>query len=263
MRFPRSSSFLLWAVLLVALSAVVAFAQSTAALTGRIRVTGGSPEAITVSIEGTKLGAVTDAQGGFRIAGLPVGTHTLVARRLGLEVLRQSITVTESGAADLALEMRESVMPIGDIVVTASREKERRVEIPMSIGVIGGEEIRNVKPTHPSEIMNRVAGVWVNVTGGEGHMTAIRQPITTDPVYLYLEDGVPSRSTGFFNHNALYEINIPQADRIEVTKGPANALYGSDAIGGVVNVATRPASLTPEASITAEGGLFGFGPTCC
>ncbi|MEY4374576.1 MAG: hypothetical protein RL760_742 [Candidatus Eisenbacteria bacterium] len=261
MRLPRSSSFLLWAVLLVALSAVVAFAQSTAALTGRIRVTGGSPEAITVSIEGTKLGAVTDAQGGFRIAGLPVGTHTLVARRLGLEVLRQSITVTESGSADLALEMRESVMPIGDIVVTASREKERRVEIPMSIGVIGGEEIRNVKPTHPSEIMNRVAGVWVNVTGGEGHMTAIRQPITTDPVYLYLEDGVPSRSTGFFNHNALYEINIPQADRIEVTKGPANALYGSDAIGGVVNVATRAASLTPEASLTAEGGLFGFGRT--
>ena len=93
--------------------------------------------------------------------------------------------------------------------------------------------------------MGRMPGVWVATTGGEGHMTAIRQPLTTNPVYLYLEDGVPTRSTGFFNHNALYEINMPQADAIEVTKGPGSALYGSDAIGGVVNVLTRSAFGTP------------------
>ena len=260
--FPRSHvvSRLLLGLSLLTLSASLAFAQPTGAIDGHVTVGGGTAEAVTVSVEGTSLGAMTDAKGAFHIAGLPAGTYTLVARRLGLEVLRQSITVG-NGATTASLAMRESVMPIGDIVVTASREKERRVEIPMSIGVIGGQEIRDVKPTHPSEIMNRVSGVWVNVTGGEGHMTAIRQPITTDPVYLYLEDGVPSRSTGFYNHNALYEINLPQADRIEVTKGPSNALYGSDAIGGVVNVSTRAASLTPEASLTAEGGLFGFGRT--
>jgi iron complex outermembrane recepter protein len=70
-------------------------------------------------------------------------------------------------------------------------------------------------------------------------MAAIRQPKTTNPVYLYLENGVPTRATGFFNHNALYEVNVPQADRIEVVKGPATALYGSDAIGGMINVLTR------------------------
>jgi len=107
--------------------------------------------------------------------------------------------------------------------------------------------------------MNQVAGVWVNVTGGEGHMTAIRQPIGTDPVYLFLEDGIPSRSTGFFNHNALYEINLPQSDRIEVSKGPANALYGSDAIGGVVNVSTRAPARAPELTLSAEGGQYTWG----
>jgi outer membrane receptor protein involved in Fe transport len=81
--------------------------------------------------------------------------------------------------------------------------------------------------------MGGVAGVWVSVTGGEGHQTAIRQPLNTNPVYLFLEDGVPTRSTGFFNHNALYEVNLPGAEGIEVTKGPGSALYGSDAIGGV------------------------------
>ncbi|MEX2583691.1 MAG: TonB-dependent receptor, partial [Gemmatimonadota bacterium] len=102
-------------------------------------------------------------------------------------------------------------------------------------------------------------GVWVNVTGGEGHMTSIRMPKTTDPVYLFLEDGVPTRSTGFFNHNALYEVNLPQAERVEVLKGPATALYGSDAIGGVINVETRAPTLTPTAELYAEGGANGWG----
>src|SRR5690606_28139216 len=114
---------------------------------------------------------------------------------------------------------------------------------------------------HPSEIMDNIPGVWVNVTGGEGHMTAIRQPLTTDPVYLYLEDGVPTRSTGFFNHNALCESNLPQAERVEVVKGPATALYGSDAIGGVINVQTRPAVAAPGIEATLEGGGWIEGET--
>ena len=106
--------------------------------------------------------------------------------------------------------------------------------------------------------MQRVPGVHVNVTGGEGHMTAIRQPITTKAVYLYLEDGIPTRSTGFFNHNALYEINVPQSERIEVLKGPGSALYGSDAIGGVINVDTKPSPTEPEADVSVEAGSFGW-----
>lgn len=90
-------------------------------------------------------------------------------------------------------------------------------------------------------------------------MTAIRQPITTKPVYLYLEDGVPTRATGFFNHNALYEVNIPQAGGVEVLKGPGTALYGSDAIGGVINVLTRPAPVSPTLETSLEGGAYGWG----
>ena len=57
---------------------------------------------------------------------------------------------------------------------------------------------------HPSPADSQPrAGVAVGVTNGEGHTTAIRQPFTTSPLYLYLEDGIPTRATGFFNHNAL------------------------------------------------------------
>lgn len=147
---------------------------------------------------------------------------------------------------------------VTDITVTATREDTPKSELAATIDTITGAEIKAVKPAHPSELMNRLPGVHVNVTNGEGHMTAIRQPLTTSPLYLFLEDGVPTRSTGFFNHNALYEVNIPQAGGIEVLKGPGTALYGSDAIGAVVNVLTRTPPLAPEAEITVEGGGQGW-----
>ena len=147
---------------------------------------------------------------------------------------------------------------LDEVTVTATREAQSLKESSLSVGVVSEETIEQVKPSHPSEIMGRVPGVHVNVTGGEGHMTAIRQPISTSPLYLYLEDGIPTRSTGFFNHNALYEINVPQATRIEVSKGPGSALYGSDAIGAVVNAQTKPAPLQPEAVFGLDAGEHGF-----
>lgn len=152
----------------------------------------------------------------------------------------------------------EAAVTLDEMSVIGTREAQSIKETALSIGVIKKQDIEDVKPGHPSEIMQRVPGVHVNVTGGEGHMTAIRQPITTKAVYLYLEDGIPTRSTGFFNHNALYEINVPQSERIEVLKGPGSALYGSDAIGGVINVDTKPSPLKPEADVSVEAGSFGW-----
>ena len=162
-----------------------------------------------------------------------------------------------SAGAAYAVDAAKSSQ-LEEVVVTGTREAEPLKEKPQTTGIIKQKEIQNTKPSHPSDIMNRIPGVWVNVTAGEGHITSIRQPLTTNPVYLFLEDGIPIRSTGFFNHNALYEINIPGAERVEVTKGPSTALYGSDAIGGTINVLTRPSPLKPEIEINPEIGSYGW-----
>lgn len=143
-------------------------------------------------------------------------------------------------------------------VVTATREARARNELPESISLIDGRTLARAMPTHPAEVLNRAAGVHVNNLGGEGHMTSIRQPITTGGVYLYLEDGLPTRPTGFFNHNGLYEINIPQAAGVEVTKGPGSALYGSDAIGGIINSITPVPSPDTRLSGSVESGSDGW-----
>jgi len=175
-----------------------------------------------------------------------------------LSVIVQFLSACPSYAAGEDLQEADKAVTVEEVVVTGSREAEPLKENPQTVGVIKKKEVEDVKPAQPSEIMNRVPGVWVNPTAGEGHMTAIRQPLTTNPVYLFLEDGIPIRPTGFFNHNALYEVNVPGADRIEITKGPASALYGSDAIGGTINVITKPSPATPEIEINPEGGSFGW-----
>ncbi len=144
------------------------------------------------------------------------------------------------------------------ISVTSTREDKPLAEVPASVGVISKQEIVDTRPAHPSEIANQIPGVYINVTGGEGHMTAIRQPTTTKAVYLYLEDGIPTRSTGFFNHNALYEVNVPQSDSIEIIKGPGTSLYGSDAIGGVVNVLTAAPPEDRQTTVNVEAGQNGW-----
>jgi len=215
-------------------------------------------EGVHIQVRDAGATAVTDASGRFVIGSVPAGEWRVDAQYIGMRV--QSRPVTVQPGDTVRIELRLDIQPVAaeELVVTASREAVRRAETPATVGIIAGETIRDVKPAHPSEILNRVAGVWVNVTGGEGHMAAIRQPKTTNPVYLYLEDGVPTRSTGFFNHNALYEVNVPQSDRLEVVKGPATALYGSDALGGTVNVSTRaPADDGLTGSV--EGGGHGFG----
>src|SRR5690606_27145285 len=114
----------------------------------------------------------------------------------------------------------------------------------------------DINATHSADLLNRIPGVFINQLGstGQGVSAAIRQPITTGPVYLYLENGVPTRSPAFFNHNALYEVNVAQADGVEVTKGPGSALYGSDAMGGVVNVLTDKPITEDRLGLTLEGG---------
>lgn len=159
-------------------------------------------------------------------------------------------------APAVAEEGSGGVTSLGEVTVTGTREAEPLKETPATVNTMDRKEVEAVKPTHPAEVMDRVPGVWISSTGGEGNIISIRQPLTTSPVYLFLEDGVPIRSTGFFNHNALYEVNMPGADRVEVIKGTGTALYGSDAIGGTINVLTRPAPLTPTAEINPEAGSF-------
>lgn len=246
-------------VLLVLGVTTDAWAQEGTVLTGKVTsaTTGAPLQGVNVIAEGQGKIALTDHLGVYRLTGLSTGSLTIRTERIGLETREWEVTL-RPGTTQLDLELTEVALGLDDIVVSVDREARRRTETPATINVLAGEAIRSSHASHPSEVMAQIPGAWVNVTGGEGHMTAIRHPQTTAPVYLYLEDGVPTRSTGFFNHNALYEINLPQSDRIEVVKGPATALYGSDAIGATINVGTSAPTAEPSLDLSIESGAYGW-----
>lgn len=248
MRFRFLASVLLPGVLLAQ--------QGT--IEGRITAAGEPVAGASITIAGTTLRALSSADGLYRIGAVPPGSHVVRVRAVGQKPsdLTVAISSGEITRADVVLEPAPVVL--SEMVVSASRETQRKSETAASVGIVDGAAIETSRPHHPGDVVARVPGAWVTNLGGEGHFTSIRQPITTKPVYAFLEDGVPIRSTGFFNHNGLYEINIPQSDRVEIIKGPGTAIYGSDAVGGVVNAFTRDPSARPEASGFVEGGGYGY-----
>lgn len=234
-------------------------AQQTTSISGTITSASSAPlSGVHVQVEPTGPGTVTNSRGVYQLTGVSAGTVVLGVSRLGYLSITRTLTASAGNQTGIDFTLEEQPLELAGLVVSMSREAQSIEEIPANISLVHGAEIRAAGAAHPSEIMRMVPGAWVNVTAGEGHQTAIRQPLTTSPVYLYLEDGIPTRSTGFFNHNALYEVNLPQADRIEVIKGPVTALYGSDAIGGIINVGTRAPSQRPDVELSAEGGSFGW-----
>ena len=161
-----------------------------------------------------------------------------------------ALWVAQTGFADTLLPA---------VTVTGTREQTLLSETPSSVGVIDRHTIDFTRPSHPQQLLGQIPGVAIAVTNGEGHTTAIRQGFTTGPMYLFLEDGIPVRATGNFNHNALYELNLPSAGGVEVVRGIGSALYGSDAIGGLVNVLSRTPREAAGADLSMEAGSFGWG----
>lgn len=165
---------------------------------------------------------------------------TDLIRPLTLALLTPLTLTPAAYAADSATTRLE------DVVISGSREGTAVRETPAAINTISPQTLADKKATFVGQLLNQAAGVYVSDLGNEQHSMSIRQPITTNAFYLYMEDGLPIRPLGLFNHNALYELNLAGVGRIEVIKGPASSLYGGNAVGGAVNFFTRAPSATPE-----------------
>lgn len=209
---------------------------------------------VSVAVPGTGSGTTTDANGRFALA-VPAGGRELSVSFIGYNA--QQVRVPADGRA-LTVRLEAAPVSLQGVVVSASREQEKRTEAPIAIGQVSAQLIADTKATAPYQLLNKVAGVYMVNLGNEQHMMAIRQPISTNAVYLYLEDGLPIRPIGIFNHNALYEVNQAGVRSVEVVKGPASSLYGSNAIGGAVNFLTQRPTPLPTAGVSVQGDNFGY-----
>jgi len=146
-----------------------------------------------------------------------------------------------------------------DMTVTATRSERSALEVPASISSKSNSETAIDKAMTQRELLNSIAGVRISQTGSTvGHMTSIRLPNSTNPYYLFLQDSVPVQSSGFFNHNGLAYTNFSSAGSVEVFKGAGTALYGSDAVGGIINVRSVDPMDNLGTTFSAETGRDDF-----
>ncbi|MGI9234588.1 MAG: TonB-dependent receptor [Woeseiaceae bacterium] len=151
---------------------------------------------------------------------------------------------------------------IEELVVTSRRRSEPLRLHPGNLSQLGTETIASIGHQHIHELMTRVPGVWLGRGSGQEHLTAIRSPVLTGAGscgdFLFLEDSIPIRPSGFCNVNQMFEMNTEMASRIEVVRGPGSALYGSNALHGIVNVLTPALDSERRSMFAAEIGSNEF-----
>ncbi|MBE7171492.1 MAG: TonB-dependent receptor [Williamsia sp.] len=225
-----------------------------------------------VAIKGKVIDATTNQPvAGATVTGVNTPSNTITDKRgnftLNLSSPQDSIRLTSAGYTTKSLAasgqeffilLSPSFANLNEIVVTGGREGQRRTEVPVAIQVISRTAINDTKATRLDMLINKVPGAYMVDLGNEQHSMAVRQPIGTKNLFLYLEDGIPIRTVGDFNHNALIEINQASMDRIEVVKGPASSLYGSEAVGGAINFITQSPTPFLSGKIQAEAGSRGY-----
>ena len=156
------------------------------------------------------------------------------------------------------IEISQSDNTLNRIVVSADRDKRERTEVPVAISLLSSATIEETKPVAMSDLLNKVSGLYMVELGNEQHSMSIRQPISYKSVFLYLEDGIPIRPTGVFNHNALIEIDMASLRSVEVIRGAYSSLYGSEAIGGAINFITKSPSVVPRGKLSLQMNSLGL-----
>ena len=206
---------------------------------------------LTVLNTQTKTGVITDVKGSFKIEAT-IQSDSLKFSGLGY----QELTLIAQGT--MKVNLIPSILNLGEVVISTNREQEKRTEAPVAISSISLGTIEDNKPTSIDQVLNQTPGVNMVDLGNEQHTMSIRRPIDYGASYLYLEDGIPIRTSGVFNHNSLLEINMANINRIEIIRGPASSMYGSEAIGGAVNFISKRPTLTPTAGISIQGNNLGY-----
>ncbi len=206
----------------------------------------------SVMIINTALGTSTDGDGTFRIAMIPPGKRTVQFSAVGFKTAR--IVLTEDSMQQLSVRLVPSVIQTQTVIVTANKRAQSLEEVPASVSTIDAKIFEQRNIVSLDDALRYVPGVHfqqsqINIRASSGYSRGVGSRVSL------LFDGMPLLS-GDTGEITFESIPVFQIDRVEVVKGSGSTLYGSGAMGGVINVLTKEPESTPTAYWKLFTGIY-------
>ena len=252
---PRHAAITLLALALQVIPLPAAQAQQDGVIAGIVLGSGGQPlPDARVSVQGSGLGATTDANGRFRITGVPGAEATLNVRRIGYRMDTRPVRV---GETNIRIPLTEQSIALDAVVVTGTPGGQAKRELGNAVSTINAAQAKEIGQVNSVQnlLSGRAPGVIVqSATGNVGGGARIRirgassMSLSNEPL-IYI-DGIRvnnAPSSGFANQSfssssisRINDINPDDIEAIEIVKGPAAAtLYGTEASNGVIQIITK------------------------
>lgn len=200
----------------------------------------------TVSIPYLKRSTTTDLNGYYEFPSLPFGRLTVQVSYVGYRSKVESISVSDATAHDFILY--RSVVENENVTVTGVSSATRLKRTPVHVSIIAHRDMQRYMGTQLLDVVAKEPGVSIVTTG-----PAIAKPFIRGLGYnrvVTINDGMRQEGQQWGDEHGL-EIDEYSAQKIEVLRGPASLMYGSDAIGGVINILTN----VPVANNTLQANL--------
>ncbi len=247
--------FLISVALLFACAPFLAHAQSSrGTVEGTVTDTDGAPVAgVQVVDPSLQRGTTTGADGQYTLSGLPTGAHTLEFRFVGYQTAIREVTVTAGGQTTLNVSLKERVLETDGVTVTGTARARSTLTTPQNVDVLGTEDLDINRSASLGDVLSEnVAGVSSIQTGSQAGKPVLRG-LSGNRIRV-LKDGIGQEYYQFgVRHFPTTSSN--EAERIEVVRGPSSIQYGSDALGGAINVITKNAP-TADLGESRFGGKF-------
>ncbi len=245
---------------MVALLCLAAGVAAQGSVSGRVTADpDGRPLANAAVIIGEARGVTTDRDGRFTIDRVAAGIYTLEVRMLGYHTHSQMVEVSDGATVTVTPHLAEEYIDAGEVVVTANRGASRVADVPSRVTLIGAAAIASRPVTSVDEILSTIPGLNISRSFGifshKSSVTMRGLSGNEQARVLVMIDGVPVNKSdgGSVNWNLL---DPAMVERIEVVKGPASSMYGSNAMGGAINIITRRPSAGLSGRVYASYGTY-------